>query len=253
MDKMQYTYLDNAGRGLAPRHLLAFAGANDWVEKNYGWADVAATYPTDKSPLGFMAPAWGKDKPELMKKNPFTLLPYIITEKGEVISSNSGCLTYLGLRYGFKTGVEAGQLDTQILAAIEKMQDFREGFLKKVIAGTKEEIDSYAQSGFQGTLKFFEDICANSSCKYLFTDAKPSVADFSFFSTLSVMMKWHSKLLADFPSLQKWVDTMLMNEGLKKEVEKEKSEALFGHPENMAMFGLKDIVWGTPGKMDAMY
>jgi len=132
---MQYIYIDNSARGLAPRHLLAFSGAKDYVEKNYGWSKPASSYPNADAEHYLLAkwPGENGDKAELCKKNPFTLLPYIITEKGEIISSNSGIMTYLGLRYGFKTGVEAGQLDTQILAAIEKLQEFREGWLIKMI------------------------------------------------------------------------------------------------------------------------
>lgn len=258
--KLTYVYIDNAARGVAPRHLLAYTDATDYAIKYYGWSKPASAYP-NKDASDPLLSKWPAHKGELMKKNPFTLLPYMITEKGEVISSNSGIMTYLGLRYGFKTGVEAGQLDTQILAAIEKLQELRENWMIKCLTGGQKGNDELAdQSARFGTpwptLKFFDDIAAankTSNCKFLFTNAKPSIADFSLFSTIFMMKKWHSKLMDNYPNLQAWCQVMMENEGLKKLVESEKDDAIFGDVENMAAFGLTGIVWGVPGKMDPLY
>ena len=67
------------------------------------------------------------------------------------------------------------------------------------------------------------------------------------------MERWHSKLLDNYKNLQAWVGIMTENEGLKAEIEKEKNESYFGDEGNMALFGLKGILWGVPGKMDPMY
>ena len=93
----------------------------------------------------------------------------------------------------------------------------------------------------------------NKTYKYLFTNDKPSIADFCLLATICAMERWHSKLLDNYKNLQAWVGIMTENEGLKAEIEKEKNEAFFGDEGNMAQFGLSGIMWGVPGKMDPMY
>ena len=44
------------------------------------------------------------------------------------------------------------------------------------------------------------------------------------------------------------------NEGLRKEIEIEKSESVFPHESNVKILhGIEEMVWGVPGKMDPMY
>ena len=285
MPKFTYNYIDISGRGLAAKHLLAYVGApeEDYEVKSLGWRHPI-THDAPGYAENHLLRKWPSDKKSWSDNNPFILLPYITTEDGDVISSNAGVMTWLGLRYGVVTGMEAGKFDHRILAGLEMAQELREGFVNVFLFGTQmgkegEEgkVDYEAarrlilkygdkskpsQIGPWGKLATFErqlqlqlrkGKSTASNSKFLFTEDRPSIVDFTLFSTLSIMRKWHSKLLEGYEELERWYQAMLVNPGLRERVEAEREEPFFGAAENFEALGSDCYIWGVTGVMEPMF
>jgi len=264
-EQFTYTYVDISGRGLPARHLLAHAKSNA-IQKNMIWGTSHLDPNVDMT--NHVMKVWFPMKEKLQEKNPFLFMPFIETENGEIISSTLGILCYLGKRYGYLTGYDE-KFDYKIQNALDHAQELREGFFKAIMFG-ESVIALYAdKDGFLGpwkNLKTFElqltqqNKKNNTEKTYLFDQNKLSTADFYVFSTISIMKKWHKSLLKDLPELQKWYDFMLENEDLARQVEQEKDQPIFGHQDGFkamaeirTMPGLKNIVWGVPGKLEPMF
>lgn len=269
---LTYHYVDNSARGLPIRHLLAHANA-DFTTKNYDWATSHKDLE-DKS--NYLFPKWFQDKQKLCVKNPFVLLPYLETEDGEIVSSTVGIMRYLGEGFNYATG-EDGKVNVKdhiVRNALDQAHSLREGFFKAMLNG-KQAIENYADpNGFGGPwsiLKAFEmqlEQILTSSGKtgtktYLFSPIKVSIVDLYLTANISALLRWHTKILTNFPNLKIWYDFMLENENLAREIELEKKEPFFGHQDGFDLFeqqmnlvgksGYAAIVWGVPGKMDPMY
>jgi len=256
--QISYHFLNLSGRGLPVRHLLAMANY-DYVEKSYDCLNPVDNCP---DPDNHLLNRWKNDKPELQKTNPFVLLPYLITEEGQVISSTQGMMIYLGKRFGYLTGLDDTNPNYEIINAFDQAQELREGFI--FAFNDEDHHNLYAnQDGYVGpwrNMKTFENKLATTGLKYLFSDDQISITDIYVFSTLSMMRKWHSKLLENYPMLDKWYTAMLENEGLKAQVEKEKTQPILAHQSIYDMWKKEmnypmsnSIVWGTPQKMEPKF
>lgn len=242
-----YQYINNYGRGLAPRHLLAHAGI-DYKHEKFEWRTSINDPDVDKP--NHLLTQWPAVKPELQKSNPFALLPYVVTENGVIISSTSAILVYLGRKAKYLTGYDktydAPRFCYKLQAALDLSQDTRESFIRALFAG-KESTERFASKeassgpGPWTNLGVFEmqltqqiDNCkrvkaSGAERTYMFDHTTPSIVDCYMFSNIFIMKQWHSQLLADYPKLQAWYDFMLENEGLAKEVNEslERKEAFF--------------------------
>nr|AAT09082.1 glutathione-s-transferase [Bigelowiella natans] len=219
-------------RGLAaPLRMMCSFKSAKWENKTY---ELSA-----KEGGGWDASSWfGKDKPELKKKNPLINLPYVV-HKGKVVTQTNAIFMYLAKELGLDGGDTTGC--NQLLCEI---MDLRNSSVK-LFYGAKDEdaTASHLGSTVPKHFKKFEEWISAKKSTYLLGE-EPTVPDFHMWEMIDqheILASANNKesLLKDYPGLAKLYTSLRGRAELKGYFEGE----LYKLPINnkMASFGAKYI------------
>ena len=155
---------------------------------------------------------FGKDKPEILAKNPLANLPYVIDGENVVCQSNA-CFLYLGDKFGWNGSSPADKI--MVVQLLDEIYDLRNDMIAlvypfKKYSRTEEEFKANAEEkltkGCPGYYKKFEKVLEMNGKKYFMADTltTPDFHIWEIIDQFEILAKKESKAspVADFPKLQ---------------------------------------------------